>query len=380
MEDEVPFDLKEDILCRLPVKSVVRFKGVCKRWLLLTKDPKLIKLHLQRSTRSHTKGSLVSVSLEDNQLCSVDLSTLHITKAAINPLSKLPNLIYLAGACNGLLCFSTWDGNTITLWNMSTKDHKILPPLDPDEYGIQDQRLQLVGFGYDPCNDDYKVVRVYYCSTKGHIAIFYSLRLNSWGSNYEDEYEYHNFRQFYFWSWAVYVSGALNWIARTNNTTNHNEVHSTIIGLDLNTENARDLRFPYKPNDPLLFLIDSIGVLDGKLCAAGRKNGQEEVIDIWVMEEYGKEESWKILFSIDVNGVFLSSLMIIYPKLQLAGRGFWKLEYSSFYNIQRVLEIGIQSYDSEFLKIYPKLQPTPLQLEEDLEQLKSPRVLVNGAE
>lgn len=34
-----------------------------------------------------------------------------------------------------------------------------------------------------------------------------------------------------------------------------------------------------------------------------------------------------------------------------------------------------QSYDSKFLKIYPELQPTPLQLEEDLEQLK---VLENG--
>ncbi|KAJ0684477.1 putative 3-deoxy-manno-octulosonate cytidylyltransferase [Helianthus annuus] len=33
------------------------------------------------------------------------------------------------------------------------------------------------------------------------------------------------------------------------------------------------------------------------------------------------------------------------------------------------------SYDSEFLKIYPDLTPTPLQLEEDLEQLK---VLENG--
>ncbi|XP_022753980.1 3-deoxy-manno-octulosonate cytidylyltransferase, mitochondrial-like isoform X2 [Durio zibethinus] len=40
-----------------------------------------------------------------------------------------------------------------------------------------------------------------------------------------------------------------------------------------------------------------------------------------------------------------------------------------------LLHLGIQSYDSEFLKIYPQLQPTPLQLEEDLEQLK---VLENG--
>jgi hypothetical protein len=34
-----------------------------------------------------------------------------------------------------------------------------------------------------------------------------------------------------------------------------------------------------------------------------------------------------------------------------------------------------QSYDTKFLKIYPELRSTPLQLEEDLEQLK---VLENG--
>lgn len=40
-----------------------------------------------------------------------------------------------------------------------------------------------------------------------------------------------------------------------------------------------------------------------------------------------------------------------------------------------LLHLGIQSYESKFLEKYPKLPPTPLQLEEDLEQLK---VLENG--
>ncbi|GFZ05734.1 nucleotide-diphospho-sugar transferases superfamily protein [Actinidia rufa] len=35
-----------------------------------------------------------------------------------------------------------------------------------------------------------------------------------------------------------------------------------------------------------------------------------------------------------------------------------------------MLHLGIQSYDTKFLKIYPELPSTPLQLEEDLEQLK----------
>ena len=39
------------------------------------------------------------------------------------------------------------------------------------------------------------------------------------------------------------------------------------------------------------------------------------------------------------------------------------------------LLLSCQSYDTQFLKIYPDLPPTTLQLEEDLEQLK---VLENG--
>lgn len=37
--------------------------------------------------------------------------------------------------------------------------------------------------------------------------------------------------------------------------------------------------------------------------------------------------------------------------------------------------MSYQSYDAKFLRKYPELAPTPLQLEEDLEQLK---VLENG--
>ena len=35
-----------------------------------------------------------------------------------------------------------------------------------------------------------------------------------------------------------------------------------------------------------------------------------------------------------------------------------------------LLHLGLQCYDAKFLRIYPKPPPTPLQLQEDLEQLK----------
>lgn len=46
-----------------------------------------------------------------------------------------------------------------------------------------------------------------------------------------------------------------------------------------------------------------------------------------------------------------------------------------FISIEWGIIMCAQSYDAKFLKIYSELPPTPLQLEEDLEQLK---VLENG--
>ncbi|XP_022142727.1 3-deoxy-manno-octulosonate cytidylyltransferase, mitochondrial [Momordica charantia] len=53
-------------------------------------------------------------------------------------------------------------------------------------------------------------------------------------------------------------------------------------------------------------------------------------------------------------------------------RGLIPFNKSGKVNLQfpYLLHLGIQSFDSKFLRIYPELQPTLLQLEEDLEQLK----------
>ncbi|KAG6600729.1 3-deoxy-manno-octulosonate cytidylyltransferase, mitochondrial, partial [Cucurbita argyrosperma subsp. sororia] len=53
-------------------------------------------------------------------------------------------------------------------------------------------------------------------------------------------------------------------------------------------------------------------------------------------------------------------------------RGLIPFNKSGKVNLQYpyLLHLGIQSFDSKFLSIYPELQSTPLQLEEDLEQLK----------
>ncbi|CAM6098066.1 unnamed protein product [Calypogeia fissa] len=69
---------------------------------------------------------------------------------------------------------------------------------------------------------------------------------------------------------------------------------------------------------------------------------------------------------VDQNGyaIYFSRGIIPYNKNAIANPDF-----------PYFLHLGIMCYDAQFLSLYPKMKPTPLQLEEDLEQLK---VLENG--
>uniref|UniRef100_A0A0D9WMC3 F-box domain-containing protein n=1 Tax=Leersia perrieri TaxID=77586 RepID=A0A0D9WMC3_9ORYZ len=43
----IPEEIVEQILLRLPVKSIVRFRSVCKSWQSMIADPRFTRLHLQ---------------------------------------------------------------------------------------------------------------------------------------------------------------------------------------------------------------------------------------------------------------------------------------------------------------------------------------------
>ncbi|XP_047339493.1 F-box protein CPR1-like [Impatiens glandulifera] len=199
----IPDEILPDILCRLPVKCLLRLRCVSKFWLALISSSHFVKLHLSRSVQ--TKNNLRIFMWKDN-IYRVDFDPLNegfLPPVAVDylPLSCLvmslimemrfadyDGGILLCGSCDGLLCLSnTISINTVLLWNPSTgKSIKLpYPSVDlRDKYEIIYNCTYQ--FGYDNTNDDYKVVRMVLYSNILRVGSHdyelnvYSLKSNLW--------------------------------------------------------------------------------------------------------------------------------------------------------------------------------------------------------
>ncbi|XP_042507336.1 F-box protein CPR1-like [Macadamia integrifolia] len=277
----LPEALITDILSRLPVKSLLRFRCVCKTWCALIDDPAFVKDHLNQSLASNSNLRLI---FREYYLFSADLDAgeQQVAVKLDHPL-KSPNFATeVVGSCNGLLCISNSE-EEIFLWNPSIRRHHKLP-ITPIEYPerFDCPRLIVYGLGYDPTTDDYKLVRIvqfygddeYSCDSEVKV---YSLRTNSWRRIRDVPYHLSYKRGF-----GVLANYGLHWVAvreRTEPDTasssfdsfdlqdeEYSEVpqaSSFIVSFDLQDEEYREI--------PLRDFVDdefhmNVGVLGGQLC------------------------------------------------------------------------------------------------------------------
>ncbi|KAM7466473.1 hypothetical protein LguiB_014035 [Lonicera macranthoides] len=176
-------DILFTIFLKLPVKSVVCGRCVCKSWRQSLFDPHFIKMHVNRTNQDHQSHEKLFLMSSSNSFYSVDLETSNAKAVPRNFPSKSTIDIEIVGSCNGLLCLfvparkqpSRYEQLLkLVLWNPSTGDYKNLPAVDPSV-----QNSHTVGFGYDVSLDDYKMVRICEIDSKYRVDM-YSLKANSW--------------------------------------------------------------------------------------------------------------------------------------------------------------------------------------------------------
>uniref|UniRef100_A0A3Q7H517 F-box domain-containing protein n=1 Tax=Solanum lycopersicum TaxID=4081 RepID=A0A3Q7H517_SOLLC len=118
-------DITFNILLKLDVKSLLRFKCICKSWCTLIEDPKFIKHHYdmsQKDVNCHkfflTGGEWNN---EDDYFYSVDTplqydSVASLIESRIPRISHLSSLSFVSSSNNGIILM-VFPYDLIILWN-----------------------------------------------------------------------------------------------------------------------------------------------------------------------------------------------------------------------------------------------------------------------
>ncbi|XP_047963545.1 putative F-box only protein 11 [Salvia hispanica] len=192
-------DVVTEILLHLPVRSLLKFRAVCKFWCDVIDSTRFCELHNElhinnnndndkaddavciQFTCVENSGELkLSTELIYNGfLISFDLPSFDLEDRRI---MEDPNrCLEVAGAVKGLICISDVHISSIVVCNPFLGQLKILPlsPHNPCHLCGRIMRYQQVGIGFD---EDYKVVQLL-CCIRDHgcvQAYLYSRRTDSW--------------------------------------------------------------------------------------------------------------------------------------------------------------------------------------------------------
>lgn len=305
------------IVSRLPPKSLMRFKCVCKLWYNLINSPSFVAKNLFNSMHNKFSSSISIVFkrtvLKDNNITDeeeiyhilrddsdrkqvllslLDLCNNHdgdeqylhsvVEDFSVPPPMGLAFTLQIVGHCNGIICLSTHAGSDrVALCNPSIKEFKFLPKsclVHPPGVAY----VYHVGFGYDSQAKDYKLVRIASSlsfgdhPTRGEV---YSLGSNSWREIKTD------FRtRTYSPGSGLYFKGNYYWYAFEQEEETYKEF---ILSFDISDELFHHMSVP-----------DSFHVADGSyrnlvvskqsiaLLSYKAGCGVPRTFEVWVMEHW----------------------------------------------------------------------------------------------
>ena len=303
--ERLPHDIVIDILTRLPVKSLIRFRCVSKSCYSTITDPIFITKHLNlqlnkaKSLSSNNNHNGFLLYTHDNQLYTAACNggpTLTLT--AVSKLQiPFPVDHYMVDHCNGMFLIYGNRDALIYLWNPNIQKFKVLAD-GPNGFTL--------GLAYHCQNNDFKILKIVLNSifnnnTRPRFeAKVYTLGTDLWRRIEFSVESVPNLGSILDIQYVpfLFFNGALHFMAYTwgeNNTNNF------ILSFDVNDEIFREIRLPNNYLDGFIFAeqaVHRLVVFKGSLALSvfGPTVDEDgEVLDkcdMWVMGQYGVVESW----------------------------------------------------------------------------------------
>ncbi|KAL2231923.1 F-box protein At3g07870-like [Sesamum indicum] len=315
----LPSELIINILSRLPIRTIISCKSVCKSWLNLLDTPEFAKSHLSISV----PGLILYESRRHLEYLEIfefeDELDLEAHELHYNPVTEISSREFIneehpglgiQGSANGLVCFRKIGQHpeTVYVCNPITRDYIQLPtPGTIWHYPT----IVTYGFGASKTSGQHKVVRIYHECRRdpdNHKLLgipksecwVYTLGTGSWRRIAPGPKLEYNCR-----STGAFLNGNLHWLVTDL------EGSDWISCLDLETEVFSTLSPPPDIPERRGFLGD-LTVLGDCLCMCD--NTSDDEIVIWLMKEYGVEKSWTKEFVISkVPNYAGESYEVVYP-------------------------------------------------------------------
>ncbi|CAN0922544.1 F-box/kelch-repeat protein At3g06240, partial [Linum grandiflorum] len=294
----LPEEIVLDILTRLPVKSILRFKSVSKNWYTLLTDPHFTAAHLRRHSSPSTNSLLIvrhgSAHGElATSVFDVNLATLHRNLPV--PENRLDDRsASIIGSCNGLLCIE-FSPDNILFWNPATKLSRQLP-----SFNLRSQFTHLTtrfvsigernGFGFNPETEDYKLVK---------FAMFYYKDWRTedqtiWDDVLEVKAIVFSWKT---WSWKVLKHAHIPAATYDNQVAANGHVYwvgsrdgmaDFVLAFDLVTDSFRKIEWPTADDQKLKNRLDmETRVSVFKSCLVGLREDDDDDFEVLVMSENG---------------------------------------------------------------------------------------------
>ncbi|XP_073120260.1 F-box/kelch-repeat protein At3g06240-like [Henckelia pumila] len=272
----LPTAMLIEVLIRLPVKYILKFRCVAKAWRDLIGSPLFIQRHLKHDRKQ--KVLLVKRKIGERHGPKsprygegTERNTITYTSIGIH------------GPCNGLVCISA--GEIVFLCNPSLREFKLIPPLEWPDF-TNDLFPYQCGFGFDPVSGIYKVVNLanLYNVMVEDILVYYlyDSASNSWKQVKAKVPELCNPLDFE----LTFKGTMYSYIIKSPDND------PFIFCFDICTEAFRQIDFydDFSPSEGgirLMELNDSLAFVRYK-----KYKNEAQEMEIWAMEEYGIKESW----------------------------------------------------------------------------------------
>ncbi|KAM3249690.1 hypothetical protein P3L10_011460 [Capsicum annuum] len=285
--DDVAYMLPSDILflilIKVPsVKSLLRFKSICKSWNIIISDNEFKRTHRDQS-KALGREKLVLHKSSTNEFEFRDLESsqlLMMAQEVITP-EKFQKAIVLS-SCDGLLLLKNSTAyKSYVLWNPPTGEYQTLTcPYFNYKGKVRDPNA--CGLCYDSSVDDYKVILIY----KSSYAL-YSLNNDCWAKKQISLRGIVTLLQNGYFSQGTNANGCVFWSYYDRVVG----VTSTIIYFDGKSDELKELPLPDFVRED-----DCFGLTTLKSCLSFYGgNDKSLVLDIWIMERDG---SWKWLMNV----------------------------------------------------------------------------------